>query len=365
MTAPTRELSPATSLDRDLQLRKRPIYMALLGAFLFITGLSWLLRDPGDIFITYFYPVFCVVMLVLLAWLWRLPAALPRLEVAIFLFGAVAVLSRLGWHMHGPDGIEAQFMALIGGHYWSVGVLIIAPFFIFERHALLVGSTVLLLSAVITLSGLLIQVPEFETTATLGLFLLRVHVFLMIYLLLGAIISGMRVQLRRAQSQMHILDSAAHTDALTGVANRRAGSKLLEAQCKLADRGLASLSALLIDIDAFKRINDEHGHEVGDQVLIAFAQRLRTQLRASDHLIRWGGEEFLILAPGADRADASALAERCRKTVADTAVAGQALTISIGVDQYIPLEGSDRLLARLDAALYEGKAGGGDRKVVG
>ena len=118
--------------------------MVLLGAFTVITALSWVMRPPGDAFIAYLYPVFCAILVAFLIGLWRYPAALPRLEMAMFAFGMAAVLARLAWHLYGPADIEAQLLPLVGGHYWSIGVLIIAAFFVFERHAVLVGGAVLI-----------------------------------------------------------------------------------------------------------------------------------------------------------------------------------------------------------------------------
>lgn len=332
--------------------------MVLLGAFTVITALSWVMRPPGDAFIAYLYPVFCAILVAFLIGLWRYPAALPRLEMAMFAFGMAAVLARLAWHLYGPADIEAQLLPLVGGHYWSIGVLIIAAFFVFERHAVLVGGAVLIFSGVITASGLAMQARDAPLPAGIALFLLRIHLFLLIYLLLGAVIAGIRGQLREVHGRMRILDSAAHTDVLTGVANRRAGAKLLKQHCRNADQSALPLSVLLIDIDEFKPVNDEYGHDAGDQLLVALAQRLRAQLRASDTLVRWGGDEFLILAPGADHDDAYALAERCRETVARTPVAGHALTISLGGRQYRRDEGPDTLLARVDKALYASKSAG-------
>ena len=123
---------------------------------------------------------------------------------------------------------------------------------------------------------------------------------------------------------------------------------------------------LLVDIDHFKRVNDTHGNLVGDQVLAALADALQNQVRESDEVGRFGGEEFVVLLPGADATEAAKVAERLREhvrtmltTIGDTEIA---LTVSIGA-AVLGQHGSDvrNLLAAADEALYRAKASGRDR----
>ncbi|WP_018260592.1 GGDEF domain-containing protein [Methylobacterium sp. WSM2598] len=151
----------------------------------------------------------------------------------------------------------------------------------------------------------------------------------------------------------------AGTDPLTGLANRRGLSQLAHGRARPA-------AILLADIDHFKAINDGHGHEGGDAVLVEFARRLRGSLRARDIAARWGGEEFLVVLHGADPAMAEALAERVRAaTEAHPFRVGQdpiRITVSIGVailreDEH----GIEPALQRADAALYAAKSDGRNR----
>ncbi len=156
------------------------------------------------------------------------------------------------------------------------------------------------------------------------------------------------------------------TDSLTGLHNRRYGLFQLDRMLAQAGRGLA---VMLLDIDHFKRVNDTHGHSVGDRVLSLVARRLRAQLRAGDLLARIGGEEFLIALPDADRALALGCAERLRAAIAGhgfaTGAGAQLLgvTISVGIALSDPGAGetAQSLLDRADAALYGAKAHGRDQ----
>ncbi|AUL99326.1 hypothetical protein B4966_03415 [Rhodocyclaceae bacterium] len=166
-------------------------------------------------------------------------------------------------------------------------------------------------------------------------------------------------QMRRANAELAL---AASTDRLTGLANRRRLEEAAEAELSRARRHRHPLSVVLFDVDWFKSVNDRYGHEVGDAVLREVASRLGGQLRASDLLARWGGEEFLLLAPATALAEALVVAEKMRRLIAVTPfpVAG-ALSASFGVAQYNGSETFSALVARADRALYRTKDGGRNR----
>jgi diguanylate cyclase (GGDEF)-like protein len=169
--------------------------------------------------------------------------------------------------------------------------------------------------------------------------------------------------------QARFMSRLAHVDELTGLPNRRAVLRELEELVvKTRQRG-GALSVLLIDADRFKAINDEHGHPVGDEVLRHLARTLAASLRVGDRIGRVGGEEFLVLLPGAGEKDAARIAERtCRGVAAvsaHTAVGQLVVTVSVGgASLGPPPETSARLLARADAALYRAKSGGRNRAVA-
>jgi diguanylate cyclase (GGDEF)-like protein len=156
------------------------------------------------------------------------------------------------------------------------------------------------------------------------------------------------------------------TDALTGLYNRRGFFDLGQREIDRFQRFGRPLTAIMLDIDHFKEVNDTHGHSVGDQVLATLARRFRTNIRHVDILCRYGGEEFAILLPETDLFTASEIAERIRRSIADepfqTDHGQMRVTISLGVTRALP-ETADlqALLERADGALYRAKSGGRNR----
>jgi diguanylate cyclase (GGDEF)-like protein len=161
-----------------------------------------------------------------------------------------------------------------------------------------------------------------------------------------------------------MVERQALVDGLTGLANRRAASDALHAEAARAERLDTPLSVVLADLDGFKDVNDVYGHAVGDEVLRTFAEVLRETLRESDVAGRWGGEEFLLLLPGADEEGAAQLAERVREGLAGRSipsVPGLRVTASFGVAEYAGEANTEQLVAAADSALYRAKRAGKDR----
>jgi diguanylate cyclase (GGDEF)-like protein len=161
-----------------------------------------------------------------------------------------------------------------------------------------------------------------------------------------------------------LVERQALVDGLTGLANRRAASDALHAEVARAERLETQLSVVLADLDEFKEVNDLHGHAVGDEVLRVVAEVLRETLRESDVAGRWGGEEFLLLLPGADEEGAAQLAERVRVALAARSipsVPGLRVTASFGVAEYAGETNPEQLLEAADGALYRAKRAGKDR----
>jgi diguanylate cyclase (GGDEF)-like protein/PAS domain S-box-containing protein len=166
------------------------------------------------------------------------------------------------------------------------------------------------------------------------------------------------------------LREMAATDMLTGLPNRRHFLAQLEQECARVHRdGEHSASVLMIDIDHFKHVNDSCGHVAGDQVLRHLSATMRQELRRVDTLGRLGGEEFAIILPGAELADAELFADRLRRKVAETAAMHDdrklPVTISIGVSEIrVADAGAEDVLGRADRALYRAKESGRNRVVV-
>jgi diguanylate cyclase (GGDEF)-like protein len=159
----------------------------------------------------------------------------------------------------------------------------------------------------------------------------------------------------------------ATTDELTGLANRRWLQRILARQVRRAGMNGEALSAIVIDIDHFRRFNDELGHLAGDHVLYALAQTLKDSVRPTDLLARYGGEEFVVIMPDTDRHGARIVAERIRAAVADTAILMSdesllpSVTVSLGVAEREDGAGAATLLAAAEQALRRAKAAGRNR----
>ncbi len=155
------------------------------------------------------------------------------------------------------------------------------------------------------------------------------------------------------------LEYLANTDRLTGVCNRRALDVALATELDRARRYESSLSLLFFDLDHFKRVNDVHGHVVGDRVLRDFVSQVRAMLRDTDILGRWGGEEFIVVCPETKAGDIMHLAERIRTKIEGFKFAGAgSVTVSIGIAELSANDDVRDLIDRADQALYEAKRGG-------
>jgi two-component system cell cycle response regulator len=162
---------------------------------------------------------------------------------------------------------------------------------------------------------------------------------------------------------------AATTDPLTGIMNRRAMLAALDVEQSRSERHGYPMSLLLLDVDHFKTINDQHGHAMGDQVLATLGRLLADQVRKTDFVGRWGGEEFVVVFSGADEDGAFIGAERIRRAVENIELfddKGQPIPVrvSIGISCLEVNDSAEILIDRADRAMYQAKATGRNRVVV-
>ncbi len=169
---------------------------------------------------------------------------------------------------------------------------------------------------------------------------------------------------RRRELEAELSHQARH-DKLTELANRRHCESALQTETERSDRYGQPFSALMIDIDRFKRVNDERGHAEGDRVLEWIAGVLQNRVRETDLAGRWGGEEFVVLLPSTPATNAHRLAEELRRAVAEQPDGDVTpVTISIGYAGYQHGEGNARFMQRLDRALYAAKSEGRNRVIA-
>jgi two-component system cell cycle response regulator len=204
---------------------------------------------------------------------------------------------------------------------------------------------------------------------------LGVNDFIMRPIERNELVARVRTQIRRYRYTVELRQSVTNTmalavlDELTGLYNRRYFDRHLAIMLGKAHEQGRDMALMLMDIDFFKSVNDTHGHDAGDAVLKEFALRLRRSVRGVDLACRYGGEEFVVLMPDTDLAQAHAIAERVREAVADKGFeAGTGwplrVTISLGVAlNESDADTPDTMLKRADMALYRAKREGRNRVV--
>lgn len=227
-------------------------------------------------------------------------------------------------------------------------------YFEYERD----GRSMLLTTRLIPELGwrVVVELPESEVIKGLWTgFLTNIGIGALIILVtVGAVSYIITVYQRR-------LEREASTDALTGVANRQSFDRLLELAMRRRDRSGEPVSLILIDVDRFKRINDELGHLAGDEAIRATAEVIRNRVRGSDFICRWGGDEIIVLMENASVSDAARVAEEIRLRATEIVLPGAGpgrVTISAGVAEVRDGDDNDALLTRADLALYAAKDGG-------
>jgi diguanylate cyclase (GGDEF)-like protein len=182
---------------------------------------------------------------------------------------------------------------------------------------------------------------------------------------LGVAASALSVAIRNVQLLIETRELSIN-DSLTGCLVRKPGMALLDTELRRARRSRQPLSVLMMDVDEFKNINDQHGHLCGDLVLSTIGRHLRDRLRTTDHKCRFGGDEFVVILPGTSSEGAERVAEVLRMAVQMEPVEhnGQQVpvTVSIGIASVLPGElDLKAVMARADQALYRSKAGGRNR----
>jgi diguanylate cyclase (GGDEF)-like protein len=259
---------------------------------------------------------------------------------------------------HRPSLFLAYFLGIMAtiavrvlnapGEYWFYPAMVANFFLVDRRHALaitLLGLTTLLLS------GSLDKPPAEAASFFISVIVCALLSYAFAY----------RTAMQRMQ-----LETLASKDALTGIFNRRTLLDELDRAHRTFERDQHRYGIVILDVDHFKKINDRHGHLAGDGVLIALASLLERNVRKSDRLFRYGGEEFVVLTllPNHDGlvTVAEKLRNRVEQNIAD--LDGQPITISLGGAILRPAESIEAWFARADTALYVAKNSGRNRAVI-
>jgi diguanylate cyclase len=323
----------------------------------------------------------------------RRPVTLQRLRTdfrfaVITLFGAIAILGitpfavyrfmagewLAGWV---DTGILVS-IALAVAHVWRGGsmraasvAVVVATTFGCLWVALLLGLAGLLWMYPVLISHYLLldrRMAAVVSVAAVGFLLLHGGPFesglqrAMFLVSAGVTALFAYVFAQRTDRQREQLEALANQDPLTRAANRRALDREMEIAVASKRRGQSGHGLLLLDLDHFKLVNDEYGHEAGDAALVEFVRIVQRASRANDRLFRAGGEEFVVLVTGSSPADLAACAEKLRARVAERMrVDGRPVTVSIGGAVLASGESPQDWLARADAAMYRAKRAGRNR----
>jgi diguanylate cyclase (GGDEF)-like protein len=166
-------------------------------------------------------------------------------------------------------------------------------------------------------------------------------------------------------SYNHQLEELAIKDKLTGVFNRRKLDEILQNELNRSQRFKQMFGLVVLDIDFFKNVNDKYGHLAGDEVLIAIAKLLKKNMRQTDSVVRWGGEEFILIYTGTDSDGVLSLAESLRSNIENHAFESVGkITASLGVTTYQPGDTMESIISRADKALYKAKDSGRNRVII-
>ena len=168
------------------------------------------------------------------------------------------------------------------------------------------------------------------------------------------------------QKASALMSSFAHTDSLTSLSNRRSANQEIPTYMKRHSISQQGFVLGIVDIDHFKKINDNYGHQIGDDILIELAQTLNNSLRPNDRVYRWGGEEFIIALPETSMHEATAICQRLSKNNAAISIDNISnITVSIGITSLQKHDSYDSIIHRADTALYQAKENGRDQIVTG
>ena len=365
--AESRRLATARGVARmhvnDDDRAARRTYLVVLLGVLVVVVVLWVGVGATDAFQRAVFPAVVVVHGVLAVAVVSRRA--PLAVVGAWLVGSMAALLTVRlvtWELElvaRPEALGGSVTSALGGY----GIVFALAFLVFgtRRGAIFSLALFALLYLAVGLSimwGMLAEVDSLELLAFAPVW----HAMLITVVW---VLARNVERLAAARARTVLLEVQATTDVLTGLANRRRLDEELRRLLAQALRYDQSLSVVLVDLDHFKDVNDGHGHQVGDQLLVEVAGGLAAAVRDADVVGRWGGEEFLLLAPHTDQPAALALAERCREAVAraSTEAVDVAVTASFGVASLGPDDTVRSLMRRADLALYIAKSEGRDRVV--
>ncbi len=335
---------------------RRDAFLIGIGIGIVLTALNYVFITADELFVRWGSPALLVALVAVWVGAYRnRRTALPRrIQQSAFLLLLLFFLTNVVFKAFTRHAETLEWGSWVSNGLWNFVPIFGFGMLIFEARWVLGVSLItcgLLLSV-----GMIRHVQSLSNLESLWHYALNV-------LSLGASIvmfylNGVfRSWLEEAQQRSAQLYDQARTDALTGLPNRRALEELLREVHQTGD----GFGVIFADIDHFKKVNDQYGHDQGDFVLKEVANRFRHTLRSSDVVGRWGGEEFVIVCRHDTAYVAAMVAERLRKAVLGASIANLQLTCSFGVAAQRANEDIRTVLERGDQALYQAKAHGRNR----
>lgn len=350
-------------LDSTAAVRTK-IYLFFLPVAAYAALFAWIKLDlPAQENLYEKYSLLVIASWLLLCWAGLLlPRWVPFRAVEGGIFWGTALLMVLNIYYNLLSVAEES---LWPSSVWIAMVFVLA-YFVFEpRTAWRVSLGIFTAFGVAGILALAPQVTAgapIDSNAVLQLYISQLCYLVFFRLLILAKEHALQAQIKAIQ-----LYQLAHTDPLTGVANRRSIIEAMHRALEHHNKTKEPLSLVLLDLDHFKQVNDQYGHETGDKVLVHVARLMRQNLRQGDYVGRWGGEEFVLLLPSTSLQEAQELCHRLRQLLAENSLESlRPVSASFGIASAIPGDTPDQLVSRADAAMYLSKQAGGNRiEVVG
>ena len=337
---------------------KRRVMMAILALSWISSGAAWAMieaRGESSAVLRVVFGLNIVFHPVTFVLVWRRLLPMRVIDIACLLFAAGLCAVCMALRLYAPVlGAKIDIQPL---YLWIPVIYVFAFTLTGHRASLRLSLAIMALLVAISVPYLL-QRP----VAPHANFTFQLHMVSAILIAALYFFSSYQHRLQAAQLTVDELARLANTDALTSLANRRRVNEVIASELVRARRYGHAFSVILVDIDHFKRINDRHGHGVGDAVLVALAARAKEVLRDVDMLGRWGGEEFIVVLPETNAVQTLEKARALCTHIAASPLAGEhAVSISCGVAGVQRGDSAETLLQRADQALYAAKDRGRNR----
>jgi diguanylate cyclase (GGDEF)-like protein len=307
-------------------------------------------------------PFLGIVFLIMTLLLWRRVIFLHTFELVVFTLVMVYAISEFLSVLSNTLATRGTFTTNFT--IWIPITFLLAFLILDVRHAL-ISSAVYLGSMLAVGIACLVRFGAIGIHLQDTSLLVQIYLASAVYIVVLYLMSQLHDHYISEHSVVDAMSKLAMTDPLTKMDNRRLLDKLIREEINRTERHAFPLSVLLFDLDYFKKINDNFGHNTGDQVLQEVAGLLRQKIRVSDPFGRWGGDEFLCLATNTDGTQAAELADRLREALERNRFSRVGkVTASFGVTTYQPGDTPETLVRRADMGLYKAKASGRNRVEV-